>query len=89
MQNRMETLTYAAVLLRCATFLEAGINSGMSARRESKRLPRGVAGPILELQRAVQHNQTHACIHGEVFGTGDLKTTPDHPRKRTMTLEGQ
>lgn len=65
--------------------LEAGGNSGVFVWSEGvppkgKRLPKGVEIQILELDWAVQHNQTDAYVHGEVFGTGGLKTTPDNPR---------
>jgi hypothetical protein len=65
--------------------LEAGGNSGVfvwseGAVPEGKRLPTGVEVQILELDWAVQHNQTDAYVHGEIFGTGDLKTQPDNPR---------
>ena len=65
--------------------LEAGGNSGVfvwceGVPREDKRLPKGVEVQILELDWAVQHNQTDAYVHGEVFGTEDLKVTPDNPR---------
>ncbi len=65
--------------------LEAGGNSGVfvwseGAVPDGKRLPTGVEVQILELDWAVQHNQTDAYVHGEIFGTGDLKTQPDNPR---------
>lgn len=65
--------------------LEAGGNSGVfvwseGVPPEGQRLPKGVEVQILELEWAVQHNQTDAYVHGEIFGTADLKTTPDNPR---------
>ena len=65
--------------------LEAGGNSGVfvwceGTVPEGKQLPRGVEIQVLELEWAVQHNQTDAYVHGEIFGTMDLKVTPDNPR---------
>jgi len=65
--------------------LEAGGNSGTfvwseGVPPEGKRLPKGVEVQILELQWSVQHNQTDAYVHGEIFGTMGLKTVPDNPR---------
>ena len=65
--------------------LEAGGNSGVfvwsdGVPPKGKRLPKGVEVQILELDWAVQHNQTDAYVHGEIFGTGGLRTTPDNPR---------
>ncbi len=65
--------------------LEAGGNSGVfvwceGSVPEGKQLPRGVEVQILELEWAVQNNQTDAYVHGEIFGTGGLKTQPDNPR---------
>jgi hypothetical protein len=65
--------------------LEAGGNSGVfvwseGALPEGKRLPKGVEVQILELEWAVQNHQTDAYVHGEIFGTANLKTQPDNPR---------
>jgi len=65
--------------------LVAGGNSGVFVWSEGKppegrRLPKGVEIQILELDWAVQHKATDAYVHGEVFGTGGLKTVPDNPR---------
>lgn len=65
--------------------LEAGGNSGVFVWSEGvppkgRRLPRGVEVQILELDWAVQNNQTDAYVHGEIFGTGGLKIRPDNPR---------
>ena len=65
--------------------LEAGGNSGVfvwseGVPPEGERLPRGVEVQILELEWAVQHNQTDAYVHGEVFPTGGITTVPDNPR---------
>ena len=73
--------------------LEAGGNSGVFVWSEGvppkgKRLPKGVEVQILELDWAVQHNQTDAYVHGEIFGTGGLKTQPDNPRgSRSKSVE--
>ncbi len=65
--------------------LEAGGNSGVfvwseGVPPEGQRLPKGVEVQILELEWAIQHNQTDAYVHGEIFGTGGLTTQPDNPR---------
>ena len=65
--------------------LEAGGNSGVFLWGEGtvpagQRLPRGMEIQILELDWAVQHNQTDAYVHGEVFPTGGITTVPDNPR---------
>lgn len=65
--------------------LQAGGNSGvfvwsLGAPPEGQRLPVGVEVQVLELEWAVQHNQTDAYVHGEIFGTGDVKVVPDNPR---------
>ncbi|HNS22805.1 MAG TPA: DUF1080 domain-containing protein [Sedimentisphaerales bacterium] len=65
--------------------LTAGGNSGVfvwseGSVPEGKRLPTGMEIQILELEWAVQHNQTDAYVHGEVFPTGSNTTVPDNPR---------
>jgi len=65
--------------------LTAGGNSGVfiwseGTVPEGKRLPTGMEVQILELEWAVQHNQTDAYVHGEVFPTGNITTVPDNPR---------
>ena len=65
--------------------LEAGGNSGVfvwceGTVPEGKQLPKGVEIQVLELEWAVQNNQTDAYVHGEIFGTMDLKVQPDNPR---------
>lgn len=65
--------------------LQAGGNSGVfvwsqGAPPEGERLPVGIEVQVLELEWAVQHNQTDAYVHGEIFGTGDVKIVPDNPR---------
>ena len=73
--------------------LTAGGNSGIfvwsdGVPPEDKRLPKGVEIQILELDWAVQHNQTDAYVHGEIFGTGGLTTVPDNPRgERSKSFE--
>ena len=75
--------------------LEAGGNSGCfvwceGTVPEGKQLPRGVEVQILELEWAVQHNQTDAYVHGEIFGTGGIKTQPDNPRgERSKSAENR
>ncbi len=75
--------------------LTAGGNSGVFLWSEGippagKQLPTGVEVQILELEWAVQHNQTDAYVHGEIFGTGDLKVTPDNPRNvRSKSAENR
>jgi len=64
---------------------EAGGNSGIFVWSEGeppqgKRLPKGVEVQALELEWSVQHKATDAYVHGEIFGTGGLKTKPDNPR---------
>ena len=59
--------------------LEAGGNSGVfvwceGSVPEGKRLPKGVEVQILELEWAVQNNQTDAYVHGEIFGRGSGQT---------------
>lgn len=65
--------------------LQAGGNSGVfvwseGVPPEGQRLPKGVEVQILELEWAIQHNQTDAYVHGEVFPTGNITTVPDNPR---------
>ena len=73
--------------------LTAGGNSGVfvwsdGVPPEDKRLPKGVEIQILGLDWAVQHNQTDAYVHGEIFGTGGLTTVPDNPRgERSKSFE--
>jgi len=65
--------------------LEAGGNSGVfvwsdGVPPEGQRLPKGVEVQMLELDWAVQRNETDAYVHGELFGVMGLKTVPDNPR---------
>ena len=64
--------------------MEPAGNSGVflwsdAAPPEGARLPHGIEVQILELDWALQNNQTDAFVHGEVFGIGRL-TVPDNPR---------
>lgn len=73
--------------------LTAGGNSGVfvwsdGVPPDGQRLPKGVEIQILELDWPVQHNQTDAYVHGEIFGTGGLTTVPDNPRgERSKSFE--
>ncbi|MCK5000113.1 MAG: DUF1080 domain-containing protein [Anaerohalosphaera sp.] len=73
--------------------MEAGGNSGVFVWSQGTPwkkgpLARGVEVQMLELEWALQHNQTDAYVHGELFGTMGLKTVPDNPRGvRSKSLE--
>jgi len=73
--------------------MEPGGNSGMFVWSEptpgpGQRLTRGVEVQMLELEWCVQHNQTDAYVHGELFGTMGLETVPDNPRgTRSKSIE--
>jgi len=73
--------------------MEPGGNSGMFLWSEpvpppGRRLTKGVEVQMLELDWAVQHNETDAYVHGELFGTMDLKVVPDNPRGvRSKSIE--
>jgi len=75
--------------------MEAGGNSGVfvwsdGVPPEGTPLPRGVEVQMLELDWAVQHNQTDAYVHGELFGVGGLNTEPDNPRgSRSKSAENR
>jgi hypothetical protein len=80
--------------------MEAGGNSGVfvwSAARPSERtrLPDGVEVQMLELDWPKLHIRDGimpplAYVHGELFGVGGLKTTPDNPRgERSMSIENR
>jgi hypothetical protein len=65
--------------------LQAAGNSGVfvwsqGTPPQGQQLPIGVEVQILELEWAVQNNQTDAYVHGEIFGTGDVAIQPDNPR---------
>ncbi len=73
--------------------LEAGGNSGTfiwseGSPFEGKRLTKAIEIQMLELDWAVQNNQTDAYVHGEVFPTMGMKAIPDNPRgTRSKSLE--
>jgi Domain of Unknown Function (DUF1080) len=80
--------------------MEAGGNSGVfvwsNARPDERtRLPNGVevqmlelAWPDLNIRNGVR--PPDAYVHGELFGVGGVKTTPDNPRgERSMSIENR
>ena len=81
--------------------MESGGNSGVfvwsqGALPEGRRLPKGVEVQMLELDWVNLHKQKDgtpqpiAYVHGELFGAGGLKTTPDNPRgSRSQSLENR
>jgi len=75
--------------------LQAAGNSGVFVWSQGRppqgqQLPVGVEVQILELEWAVQNNQTDAYVHGEIFGTGDVKIQPDNPRNvRSKSCENR
>jgi hypothetical protein len=82
------------------THLEAGGNSGVFVWSNAKpdersRLPNGVevqmlelAWPDLNMRNGVR--PPDAYVHGELFGVGGVKTTPDNPRgERSMSIENR
>jgi hypothetical protein len=81
--------------------MEAGGNSGVFVWSEGsvpdgKRLPKGLEVQMLELDWVNLHKRKDgtlppiACVHGEVFGAGGLKTTPDNPRgSRSKSIENR
>jgi hypothetical protein len=81
--------------------MEAGGNSGTfvwseGTVPEGKRLPKGVEVQMLELDWVNQHKMRDgtlppiAYVHGEVFGAGGLRTTPDNPRgSRSKSIENR
>jgi hypothetical protein len=80
--------------------MEPGGNSGVFAwsnaqpDRES-RLPNGVEVQMLELEWPNLNKKNGvtpplAYVHGELFGVGGVKTTPDNPRgERSMSIENR
>jgi hypothetical protein len=80
--------------------MEPGGNSGVFAwsnaqpDRES-RLPNGVEVQMLELEwpnlnKVNGVTPPVAYVHGELFGVGGVKTTPDNPRgERSMSVENR
>jgi hypothetical protein len=80
--------------------MEAGGNSGVfvwsDARPgEQNRLPNGVEVQMLELEWPNLNTRNGvtppvAYVHGELFGVGGVKTTPDNPRgERSMSIENR
>jgi hypothetical protein len=79
--------------------MEPGGNSGVfvwsSARPGANRLPDGVEVQMLELSWPELHVKDGvtpplAYVHGELFGVGGVKTTPDNPRgSRSMSIENR
>ena len=80
--------------------MEAGGNSGVFVWSEAEpdprsRLPNGVEVQMLELEwpslnRVNGVTPPLAYVHGELFGVGGVKTTPDNPRgERSMSIENR
>ncbi len=81
--------------------MEAGGNSGVfgwsaGTVPEGKRLPKGLEVQMLELDWPKLHKRADgslppiAYVHGELFGAGGLKATPDNPRgTRSKSLENR
>jgi hypothetical protein len=80
--------------------MEPGGNSGIfvwsDARPgERNRLPNGVEVQMLELEWPNLNTRNGvtppvAYVHGELFGVGGVKTTPDNPRgERSMSIENR
>ena len=80
--------------------MEAGGNSGIFAWSDAKpfgnRLPKGLEIQMLELDWVKLHTRKDkqpppiAYVHGELFGAGGLKATPDNPRgSRSKSLENR
>jgi Domain of Unknown Function (DUF1080) len=80
--------------------MEPGGNSGVfvwsSARpNPSSRLPDGVEVQMLELEWPNLNTRNGvtppvAYVHGELFGVGGVKTTPDNPRgERSKSIENR
>lgn len=80
--------------------MEPGGNSGVFAWSNaqpdpSTRLPNGVEVQMLELEWPNLHKVNGvtppiAYVHGELFGVGGVKTTPDNPRgERSMSIENR
>lgn len=80
--------------------MEKGGNSGVfvwcDAKPEAEsRLPSGVEVQMLELDWVNQHRQNGelppiAYVHGELFGAGKTRTTPDNPRgERSKSIENR
>ena len=80
--------------------MESGGNSGIFAWSDAKpfgnRLPKGLEIQMLELDwvklntRKGKTPPPIAYVHGELFGAGGLKATPDNPRgSRSKSLENR
>ncbi len=81
--------------------MEAGGNSGtfvwsQGTVPDGRRLPKGVEVQMLELDWVNLHKRKDgtlppiAYVHGELFGAGGLKTTPDNPRgSRSKSIENR
>jgi Domain of Unknown Function (DUF1080) len=80
--------------------MEPGGNSGVfawsSARPDPEtRLPNGVEIQMLELEWPNLHKENGvtppvAYVHGELFGVGGVRTTPDNPRgDRSKSIENR
>jgi hypothetical protein len=80
--------------------MEPGGNSGVFAWSNAQpdpatRLPNGVEIQMLELEWPNLHKVNGvtppiAYVHGELFGVGGVKTTPDNPRgERSMSIENR
>ena len=79
---------------------EPGGNSGMflwsgPQANPNSPFPNGVEVQMLELEWPELHKRNGvtppvAYVHGELFGVGSLKTTPDNPRgERSMSIENR
>jgi hypothetical protein len=80
--------------------MEAGGNSGVFVWSDSvpdseSRLPNGVEVQMLELEWPNLNKKDGvtppiAYVHGELFGVGGVKTTPDNPRgERSKSIENR
>ena len=80
--------------------IEPGGNSGTfvwsrAVANEKSRLPDGVEVQMLELEWVTKNTRNGvvppvAYVHGELFGVGGVKTTPDNPRgTRSMSIENR
>jgi hypothetical protein len=80
--------------------MEPGGNSGVFAWSNAQpdpgtRLPNGVEVQMLELEWPNLNKvngvpRPLAYVHGELFGVGGVKTTPDNPRgERSMSIENR
>jgi 3-keto-disaccharide hydrolase len=80
--------------------MEPGGNSGVFAWSNARpdpesRLPNGVEVQMLELEWPNLHKENGvtppiAYVHGELFGVGGVKTTPDNPRgDRSKSIENR